>query len=153
MCASASKFKIVLEWVTIDTMLNFDPCNGVDINSTRMHSSRMRTTRSSSRLLGKGEGAGGCLPQCMLENPLGVGLDPPLGVGLETPPGQTHKLPPGCGPGDPLQARPLNFPLGRGPGDLQGMLGCHPPWTKFLTHSSENSTLPQKSFAGGKNYV
>ena len=31
--------------------------------------------------------------------------------------------------------------------DLQGMLGIHhhhpPPWTEFLTHASENNTLPQ----------
>ena len=26
-----------------------------------------------------------------------------------------------------------------------------PPWTEFLTHASENITLPQTSFAGGKN--
>ena len=70
---------------------------------------------------------------------------PPPGVGLKTP-----------------QARPLNFPLGRGPGDLQGMLGYHHPagdlqgmlgyhqplCTEFLTHTTENITLPQTSFAG-----
>ena len=28
-----------------------------------------------------------------------------------------------------------------------------PPWTEFLTHASENITLPQTSFAGGKNGV
>ena len=27
----------------------------------------------------------------------------------------------------------------------------HPPWTEFLTHASENITLPQTSFAGGNN--
>ena len=26
-----------------------------------------------------------------------------------------------------------------------------PPWTEFLTHATENITLPQTSFAGGKN--
>ena len=26
-----------------------------------------------------------------------------------------------------------------------------PPWTEFLTHTFENITLPQTSFAGGKN--
>ena len=26
-----------------------------------------------------------------------------------------------------------------------------PLWTEFLTHASENITLPQTSFAGGKN--
>ena len=80
----------------------------------------------------------------------------PLGVGLETPPSQI----------------PLNFPLGCGPGNLQGMLGYHPletcckacwdttcihaeiapPRTEFLTHASENITLPQTSFAGDNNY-
>ena len=35
-----------------------------NFSETRMHSSRMRTARSSSRLLG-----GGCLPQCMLGYP------------------------------------------------------------------------------------
>ena len=62
-------------------------------------------------------------------------------------------IPPSCGLGDPspqvwawrpLQARPLNFPIECGPGDLQGMLGYHPPpCTEFLTHASENITLPQ----------
>ena len=62
------------------------------------------------------------------------------------------------------QARPLNFPLRCGPGDLQGMLEtckacwdtiCNAcwdtplPWTEFLTHASENITLPQTSFAAG----
>ena len=75
-----------------------------------------------------------------------------------------------CGPGD-SKARPLNFPLGCGPGDLQGMLGYHPLetcnacwdttcnacwntplWTEFLTHTTENITLPQTSFAGGNYY-
>ena len=26
-----------------------------------------------------------------------------------------------------------------------------PPWTEFLTHASENITLPQTSFAGGND--
>ena len=152
-----------------------------------MHSSKIRTTRSSSRL------PGGCLPQCMLGYPPRCGPgdppgcepgDSPPGVGLETPqcePGDTPpwvwawRPPTRCGPGDPPQARPLNFPLGCGPGDLQDMLGYHPldtckacwdtscnacldttphqPWTEFLTHVSENITLPQTSFAGGKNLL
>ena len=77
-----------------------------------MHSSRMRTTCSSSHLLMGGV----CLCACW-DTPLSVGLktsprcgpgdprpDPstsPLGVGLETLPGQTPQLPTGCGPGDP----------------------------------------------------
>ena len=117
-----------------------------------MHSSRMRTARSSSRLLGGGEV---CLGACW-DTPLGVGLEPTHQVWAWNPPhpGQTPQLPPQCGPGDspvcgpgdppgvgletttllvwawklpPPQARPLNFPPGCGPGDLQGMLGYHPP--------------------------
>ena len=61
---------------------------------TRMHSSRMCTARSSSRLLGG-------LPQCMLGYPPGVGLETPLCVGLETP---------GCGPGDPPRPDPSTSP-------------------------------------------
>ena len=111
------------------------------LDSTRMHSSMMRTTRSSSRLLGEA----GCMPQCMLGyppgcgpggNPLGVGLetpsrcgpgDPP-GVGLETPhPGQTPQLPPWVWAWIPPSGQTPQLPLGCGPGDLQGMLGYHPP--------------------------
>ena len=57
-----------------------------------MHSSRMRTVRSSSRLSG-----GGCLPQCMVGYPLGAdtpgsrhcppGADTPK---QQTPPGSRH---------------------------------------------------------------
>ena len=65
-----------------------------------MHSSRMRTARSSSRLWREG------LPQCMLGYTR-LGLDTPLtldhppGVGLDTPPVQTPNLPPGPGPRHP----------------------------------------------------
>ena len=63
-----------------------------------MHSSRMRTTRSSSHW-------GVCLSACWdtppwvwaWRSPLGVGMETPMGVGMET-----------------LLARPLNFPLGVG---------------------------------------
>ena len=66
-------------------------------------------------------------PGVDLETPLGVGLETSIGVGLDT-----------------LLARPLNLPYGCGPGDLQGIMGYHlPPWTEFLTHPSENITLPQ----------
>ena len=113
-----------------------------------MHSSRMRTARSSSRLLG-GEV---CLSACW-DTHLGVGLEPTDQVWAWNPPhpGQTPQLPPvwawrlpcvgletpqvwawrpppsRCGPGNSPQARPLNFPPGCGPGDLHGMLGYHPP--------------------------
>ena len=100
--------------------------------STRMHSSRMRTTHSSSCLLGSV-----CLSACWDTSP-GVGLEtPPPSVGLETPPWVWAWKPPGCEPGDtppqvwpwrPPQARSLNFPPGCGPGDLQGILGYHHPW-------------------------
>ena len=56
-----------------------------------MHSSRMRTVRSSRRLL-----EGGCLPQCIL------GYTPPW-VWTWTPPPPVLGLdPPGPGPGHPL---------------------------------------------------
>ena len=144
---------------------------------TRMHSSRMRTARSSSRLLGG-------LPQCILGySPSGLGLETPLGVGLETPwlwdwtPLGVDLDPPGCGPGEPLgcgpgdpPARPLNLPPRCGPGDFHQpdpstspwVWAWRPPsqtpppprprmwvwrphslWTEFLTHASENITLPQ----------
>ena len=89
--------------------------------TTRMHSSRMRTAHSSSH-------PGGCLPQCMLGYPPSVGLETPTGVGLENPsPVWAWRTQLGVGLETPL-ARPLNFPPGCGPGDLQGMLGypTHP---------------------------
>ena len=108
-----------------------------NIVQTRMHSSRMRTARSSSHQLW-----GVCFRACWdtlppgvgLETPprcgpgatLDVGLEPPqvwawrtpmarplnlpLGVDLETPPGQTPQLPPGGGPGDPPQPDPSSSP-------------------------------------------
>ena len=79
-------------------------------------------------------GRGVCLSACWdththtlgvdLAPPFGCGPGDPLGVGLETPwvwaqrlPGQTPPLPPGCGPGN-----------------LQGMLGYHPPSVDRQTH-------------------
>ena len=97
---------------------------------TRMHSSRTRNTRSSSRWVG-----GVCLGACW-DTPPSVGLETPQvwvsrtpwvwawrppGVGLETPlmcgpidpPGQTATSPLGVGLEDhPLLARPINIPLG-----------------------------------------
>ena len=89
-----------------------------------MHSSRMRTARSSSHLLGAG---GVCLSACWhTPGPGPIHPPLPLGVGLETPPGQTPhppwawafrplpgqtpNLPPGCGPGDSPQPDPPNPP-------------------------------------------
>ena len=92
------------------------------LDSTRMHSSMMRTTRSSSRLLGGMSASVHARippwvwawrqpPGCEPGEPPRCGPADPPGVGLDTPPsGQTPQLPLGCGPGD-----------------LQGMLGCHPP--------------------------
>ena len=100
---------------------------------TRMHSNRMGTACSSSRLLG------GCLPQCMLGYFPGCGSrDPPPCVALGTLWVWAWR-PSTCGSGDPPgvgletppptpQARLLNFPPGCGPGDLQCMLG-YPLWT------------------------
>ena len=105
---------------------------------------------------------------------MGWSLHPP---GAGTHPQSRH--PPARSPsssplGVGMDQMPLNFPLGCGPGNLQGMLGYHPIpwrpaerhagippamhagitppsplWTEFLTHASENITLPQTSFAGG----
>ena len=100
-----------------------------------MHSSRMGTARSSSRLLGAV-----WFSACWDPPPPGVGLETtPLGVGLKTPnqtpffapgawawrppnpptspgcgPGDPPNLPPGCGPGDPPQPDPSTSPLGVG---------------------------------------
>ena len=49
----------------------------------------------------------------------------------QTPPQDPQDQAPHPGPGTP-QSRP-------------------PPWKEFLTHASENITLPQTSFAGGKD--
>ena len=130
---------------------------------TRMHSSRMRKARGSSRPWGRG------LRQCMLgyttppwvwawRPTLGVGLETPpqvwacrppwpdssashLGVGLETPPCKvcwdtTCKA---CWDTTP-------------PNTCKACWDTTPsPWTEFLTHASENISLPQTSFAGGNN--
>ena len=83
----------------------------------------MRTARSSSR-----RGVGGRSASVHTGIPPGVGLEThsPTGVGLETPPGVGVETP---------QARPLNFPLGCEPGDLQGMLGHHPPPRPAARHA------------------
>ena len=75
---------------------------------TRMYSSRMHTAHSISYR------GGGGLPQCMLGyTPWVWAWRTPPGVGLAW---------------KPPEARPLNFPPGCGPGNLQGMLGYHHPW-------------------------
>ena len=81
------------------------------LGMTRMHSSRMRTARSSIRRGG-------------LHQAHPPEADTPLGA--DTPP---SRHPPGADtPPTPL-------------------------WTEFLTHAYENITLPQTSFAGGKNKI
>ena len=128
-----------------------------------MRSSRMRTARSSSCLLG-----GVCLSACWdtpprpgPEHPYGVGLEtpraqawtPPMGVGLDIPQSDPSTFPlgvclkpppprpdpstssPGCGPGDPPCQTPQPPPW---------VWAWRPPlWKEFLTHASENITLPQ----------
>ena len=90
--------------------------NSQQFRRTRMHSSRMSTAHSSSRLLGRGV----CLSACWdtpwvwaWRPPLRCGPGDPPGVGLETPqvwPGD----PPGCGPGYPPLGVSLETPLGVG---------------------------------------
>ena len=100
---------------------------------TRMHSSRMCTTHSSSCLLGGG------LPQCMLGHSPRCGSgDHPPGVGLETPqvwawrpsPSQTPQPPPGVGLVSLPQARPLNSPLG------VGLETCKACWDTTSPHET-----------------
>ena len=79
----------------------------------RMHSSRMGTARSSSRQPGGSAS-------------VHADIHPP-GVGLETPPDQTPQASPWVWAWKP--ARHVGI---HPPGDLQGMLGYHPPpppWT------------------------
>ena len=78
-------------------------------NPTRMPSRRMRTARSSSRLLGVSASVHAGI------NPPRCGPADPPGVGLDTPPVRPLNFPPGCGPGDPPpQPDPSTFPLGVG---------------------------------------
>ena len=87
-----------------------------------MHSSRMRTARSSSH------------PR---RSPPG------------TPPGRRPpKQPPWPGPGTPPEQTP---PGSRHPPRSRAPREQAPPWTEFLTHASENITLSQTLFAGGNN--
>ena len=76
------------------------------VKLTRMHSSRMHTARSSSRHGGS-------------PHPHGSRHPPPE----QAPQVWAWRPPP--------KARPLNFPPGCGPGNLQGMLGYHPPETCY----------------------
>ena len=89
--------------------------------STRMHSSRMHTARTLTI-------SGGCT--C----PRGCAC--PGGV-----PAQGGTCPGGCTcPGGYLPKAGV---------PARGVPSGLPPWTEFLTHASENITLPQTSFVGG----
>ena len=84
-----------------------------------MHSSRMRTVRSSSHLLGRGVSA---LVHAGI-HPLGLGLDTPM-------PGPGHPMP---GPGHPLA-------LGL---DTPPDLGLDSPPVDRMTDRCKNITFPQ----------
>ena len=111
---------IISDFVNLVTKVSFIKMN------TRTHSSRMRSARSSSHLLG-----GACLPQCMLgytphrcgpgdipqvetprvwtwRPPMPNPLNFPYGCGPGDSPGQTPQLPLGCGPGDPSSPDPTS---------------------------------------------
>ena len=87
-----------------------------NFETTRMHSSRMRTARNSSCHRG-GSGVGVSTPRRsrhpLKQAPIGS-RDPPL---EQLPPWLWDWRPPGCGSGDTPGQIPLNFPLGCGPGD------------------------------------
>ena len=76
----------------------------------------------------------------------------PGGVSTRHPLNQAP--PPGAGTpraGTPRAGTPrAGTPLGAGTPWKQAPL---PLWTEFLTHACENITLPQTSFAGGKNHA
>ena len=94
----------------------------------------MHTARSSGRPGGRG-------------SPPGTPWD-------QTPPwDQPHpdhtprdQAPPGTTPPDQAPTQP-GTPQDQAP---PGTTTTTPLWTEFLTHASENITLPQTSFAGGK---
>ena len=66
-------------------------------------------------------------PGSGLGDALGMGLQPPQGVSLETPQARPLNFPLGCGPGDPPKPDLSTPPPVCGPGDVQCMLGYHPP--------------------------
>ena len=119
-----------------------------------MHSSRMRTARSSCH-----PGGGLHIPLPDQEPP---GADTPqvwawrppwpdplnfsLGCGPgDLPSGQIPlNFPLGCGLGDLPGHIPLNFPIGCGPGNLQGMLGYHLPGDLLQMHAG----IPPAMYAG-----
>ena len=88
--------------------------------------------------------------ECGPGDPPGVGLETPqpdpstscLAVGLVTPRKPDPSTSPlGVGRETPPPARPLNLPPGCGPGDLQDMLGYHPPPVDRMTDTRKNITF------------
>ena len=117
-----------------------------------MHSSRMCTARSSSRDVGRSPHPprAGTPPE--QSPPPRAGIPPP------DPPQLTPWVwawKPARHAGIPPLWRPAARHAGIPPAMHAGIAPppTHPPplWTEFLTHASENTTLPQTSFAGGKN--
>ena len=125
----------------------------------------MRTTRSISHL-----GGGGTRHPLWPGTPLGPGTSPdqaPPWDQVPPPPGTSHppdqapsgtrhslwdQAPPGTrhlpGTRHPTGADPPGADP-PGPGTTPHPRADPPLWTEFLTHASENITLPQTSFAGG----
>ena len=112
---------------------------------TRMYSSRMRTARSLTVCRG-------CLPGGGSPCPGGASLP-----GGSPCPGGVSLLGRGVSLLGGLPARGVSL---LGAVSLPGGSPClggfslpetPPPWTEFLTHAYENITLPQTTFAGGKN--
>ena len=119
-----------------------------------MHSSRMHTASSSSRV-GEGVSApvhAGIPPWVWPWIPLCCGPGDPPGCGPGDPPARLFNFPLGCGPEDPPGQTP-QLPPRCGPGDLQGMLGYHlqcmlgyhpPPLpVNRIINTCKNITLPQ----------
>ena len=73
-----------------------------------------------------------------------AGIHPSPGVGLETPRPDPSIFPLECGSGDPPAARHAGIPPAMHAGIPPPPCVC----TEFLTHATENITLPQTSFAG-----
>ena len=139
---------------------------------TRMHSNRMPTERAftvcRSLLFGGGgylvPGGGGGVCTCLVPGGctcLILGGCTWSGGGCG-PGGCTCLVPGGC---TCLVLGGVYLVGGCGPGGylIRGgtclvwggctWSGTPPPWTEFLTHASEIITLPETSFAGGKNPV
>ena len=142
-------------WLFLDGLCN--PIQPIPL-ITRMHSSRMCATCSSSRLIGGGSASvharipprcgPGDRPSLGSGDSPGVGLETPLGVGLETPrcgPGD----PPGCRPGDPQvwawrppRPDPSTSPLGVGLETLQTRPLNFPPGCGPADPQDQTPQLP-----------